>query len=167
MGDAPSQNYCSTHKNGLSSLTGCITWTCGESERMRAVMVVRWSSNHGDPPDDQNDLQFIKILSKSYVWCCNIKTATDDCQIWNARSPKKWKSMPKIVIYGIYDTTWNLKSVSKEEFQSSAFPPDRLSEDYRNIHAGLFDESCQIENFPSIQWSPKPPVQSSKMICYL
>lgn len=29
--------------------------------------------------------------------------------------------MPKIVIYGIYDTTWNLKPVSKEEFRSSAF----------------------------------------------
>jgi len=59
-------------------------------------MVVRWSSNHGDHPDDQNDLQFIKILSKSYVWCSNIKTATDDCQIWNARSPKKWKVCLKL-----------------------------------------------------------------------
>jgi len=35
---------------------------------------------------------------------------------------RKVKSMPKIVIYGIYDTTWNLKPVSKEEFRSSAFP---------------------------------------------
>jgi len=92
MWDAPSQNYCSTHKNGLSSLTGCITWTCGESERVRAVMVIEWSSNHGDRPDDQKCFQFIKILSKSYVWCCcNIKTATDDCQIWNDRSPKSEK----------------------------------------------------------------------------
>jgi len=89
--DDPSQNYCSTHKNGLSSLTGCITWTCGESERTRAVTVIR-SSYRGDPHDDQVDLQFIKILSKSYVrWCCNIKHATDDCKIWKARSPKSEK----------------------------------------------------------------------------
>ena len=64
---------------------------------------------------------------------------------------RKVKSMPKIVIYGIYDTTWNLKPVSKEEFQSSAFLGQSVRRFFEIFVLDSSEKSCQIESFPSNQ----------------
>lgn len=121
--DAPSQNYCSTHKNGLSSLTGCITWTCGESERMPEC-VLWWSSVH----QTMVIIMMIKMIFNSSKYCQNRSSdaaATSNLRRMIVKSEmldhrKKWK-VCLFVIFSIYDNTWNLKPASKEEFQSSAF----------------------------------------------
>jgi len=92
----------------------------GTYARVCAVMVIS-SSNHGDQNDDQkrssihqNIVKIVRVMLHQ-----NIKSTKDDCQIWKVRSPNKWKYA--YLSWIIYDTTWNLKPVSKEEFQSSAF----------------------------------------------
>lgn len=88
----------------------CVLWWSSVHQTMVNIMMIKMI------------IKFIKILSKSYEWCC---FEHQTCEGWlsnlkKVRSPNKWK-VCLFVIFSIYDTTWNLKPVSKEEFQSSAF----------------------------------------------
>lgn len=138
----------------------------GTYARVCAVMVIS-SSNHGDQYDDQNDLQIHQILSKSYEWCC---FEHQTCEGWLSNLKKLDHRTSEKYAYLSYSVSMTLPGTSnlfrRKNFSLLLFW-DCLSEDFWNIRAGLFEKSCQMENFPSDQWSPKPPVQSSKMICNL
>lgn len=118
------------------------------------------------PCDDQNDLQFIKILSKSYVWCAatsNLRRMIVKSEMLDHRTSEKYAYLS----YSVSMTLPGTSNLFRRKNFSLLLFLGRLSEDFWKIHVGLFEKSCQMESFPSDQWSPKPPVQSSKMICYL
>jgi hypothetical protein len=85
----------------------------GTYARVCAVMVIS-SSNHGD----QIHQNIVKIVRMMLLRTSNLRRMIVKSE--KVRSPNKWK-VCLFVIFSIYDTTWNLKPVSKEEFQSSAF----------------------------------------------
>lgn len=72
--------------------------------------------------------------------------------------------MPTIVILIINDNTCNIKPVSKEEFQSSAFFGQSVRR-FLKYSCWTPRKKLSERKFPFQPVISKPAVQSSKMIC--
>ena len=130
------------------------------SKRSSAKMIAKWS------------WVLIKILSKSYMWWC-VKTSSLQRMIVKSKNldhQRASESMPKTSSDQCLWQYLEPQTCFEGRISVFCFFWDRgLSEDFYETFCvdSSSKKSCQIENFPSNQWSPKPPVQSSKMICYL
>jgi len=137
----------------------------GTYARVCAVMVIS-SSNHGDQNDDQKRSSIHQNIVKSYAWYC-IKTSSLRRMIVKSEKLDHRTSESMPICHELSMTLPGTSNLFRRKNFSLLLFWDSLSEDFLKYSCWTLRKSCQIESFPSNQWSPKPPVQSSKMICYL
>ena len=151
----PSQNYCSTHMNGH------VVFTWVYHMNLRCCDIIS-SSNH---VDQKKDLQFIKILSKSYAWCEHqsqlrmivkksekLDHRTSESNAYDCHTDYQWQYLePKTCFEGRISVFCFFGTPVRRFLKYSRWTPRKK----------LSDQTFPFQPVISV-----PPVQSSKMICY-